>query len=85
MKGLDRPSHFRAKVRIGSTHMTDTHALEAIQHGETLDQGTIRRLWLTGDVEVQDVTDHDSRPIGTLELMVIRITPKGMRLLEVRQ
>jgi hypothetical protein len=63
--------------------MNDAQAVQAVQHGQTPDQATIKRLWLAGYVEVQDVTDHDTRPIGARELMAMRITPKGMRLLEV--
>jgi len=65
--------------------MNDTQALEAILRGETPDQVTISRLDLSGLVTTQDVTDHDTRPIGARELMVMQITPKGKRLLGPRQ
>ena len=62
--------------------MTDKQALEAILRGEVPDQTTIERLWRADLVSVTDVTDHDTRPIGTRELMVTLITPKGKRLIE---
>jgi acetolactate synthase small subunit len=62
--------------------MSDKQALEAVLHGETLDQTTIKRLWIADLVSVTDVTDHDTRPIGARELMVTLITPKGKRLVQ---
>jgi hypothetical protein len=62
--------------------MTNEQILEAIARGETMDQTTIKRLWLSGLVKVTDVTDHDTRPIGARELMVTLITAKGKRLVE---
>jgi hypothetical protein len=62
--------------------MTDKQALKAFVRGEALDQETINRLWRSGLVEVEDVTDHDTRPIGSVELMVTVINPEGKRLVE---
>ena len=62
--------------------MTDRQALEAIVRGETVDQTTIKRLWVSGLVKVTDVTDHDTRPIGARELMVTLITARGKRLVQ---
>jgi hypothetical protein len=62
--------------------MTDKQALQAIVRGETLDQEIIKRLWRLGLVKVTDVTDHDTRPIDSRELMATLITPKGKRLVE---
>lgn len=65
--------------------MTDRDALMAFHCGKTLDQETTKRLWQLGYLEVADVTDHDTRPSGTRELMGTLITPKGRRLIEGRE
>jgi len=62
--------------------MTDRAALIAFYEGKPLDQVTTIRLWRLGYLEVADVTDHDTRPIGSRELKGTLITPKGRRLIE---
>ena len=49
--------------------------------GKTLNAETSAHLWKLGYVEVQDVTDRDTRPIGRKEYMATKLTPKGRRLM----
>jgi hypothetical protein len=58
--------------------MGDQDALIAFQLGESLDQETTRRLWVSGYLEV---TNHDPFPDGTGELKGKWITPSGWDLL----
>ena len=59
--------------------MGDQDALIAFQLGESLDQETIRRLWISGYIEI---ANHDVRPNGTRELKGKWITAQGWSLLE---
>jgi len=59
--------------------MTDKEALAAFADNKKLDQATVKRLYLAGLIEASDVTNHES---NEQELLLIRITEKGQRLLE---
>ena len=62
--------------------MTDKEALEAHLRGERLDQATIHRLYRLGLIDVDDVTNHDTRPIGSKEYIATFVTPEGRKLVE---
>jgi hypothetical protein len=65
--------------------MTEAEARKILEpfllEGVMLDSDASMRLWRAGYVEAEDVTDHDTRPIGRKKYMATKLTAKGRRLM----